>query len=339
MSASSSSSMQSSILQSGKLRALAVPGKTRVAALPDVPTMAEAGYPEVEGITFNGIFAPKRVPTETVERLSAVIRAALAKQAAIDQLAALGSEARASTPEEFAGFLDRETMKWADVGEEGQHQAVRVNGRQHLRAGLNSATQDASRDDARFMALALALGRRGLGRTWPNPAVGAVIVRDDGAGPVDRRARLDATRRPPACRDRGAAPRRRGGARRDALRDARALLALRQIAALRRRHHRGRHRARRLGAGRSQSGGGGRRPLAHGGGRHRGRGRPRRRRSAARPCRPHPPRAGRPPARDAQARGLGRRQGRAGRPASGRDHRRAGARARPPDACDERRGR
>jgi diaminohydroxyphosphoribosylaminopyrimidine deaminase/5-amino-6-(5-phosphoribosylamino)uracil reductase len=39
-------------------------------------------------------------------------------------------------------------------------------------------------DDARFMALALALGRRGLGRTWPNPAVGAVIVRDDGTGPV-----------------------------------------------------------------------------------------------------------------------------------------------------------
>ncbi|MEA2938938.1 MAG: diaminohydroxyphosphoribosylaminopyrimidine deaminase, partial [Alphaproteobacteria bacterium] len=39
-------------------------------------------------------------------------------------------------------------------------------------------------DDARFMALALALGRRGLGRTWPNPAVGALVVRDDGAGPV-----------------------------------------------------------------------------------------------------------------------------------------------------------
>jgi diaminohydroxyphosphoribosylaminopyrimidine deaminase / 5-amino-6-(5-phosphoribosylamino)uracil reductase len=39
-------------------------------------------------------------------------------------------------------------------------------------------------DDVRFMALALALGRRGLGRTWPNPAVGAVIARDDGMGPV-----------------------------------------------------------------------------------------------------------------------------------------------------------
>ena len=42
----------------------------------------------------------------------------------------------------------------------------------------------AASDDERFMALALALGRRGLGRTWPNPAVGAVVVRDDGAGPV-----------------------------------------------------------------------------------------------------------------------------------------------------------
>ena len=43
---------------------------------------------------------------------------------------------------------------------------------------------NAASDDERFMALALALGRRGLGRTWPNPAVGAVVVRDDGAGPV-----------------------------------------------------------------------------------------------------------------------------------------------------------
>ena len=102
-------------LQSGKLRALAVPGKARVAAIPDVPTMAEAGYPEVEGITFNGIFAPKRVPRETVDRLSAAIRAALAKKTAVDQLAALGSEARGSTPEEFTRFLETETVKWRDV--------------------------------------------------------------------------------------------------------------------------------------------------------------------------------------------------------------------------------
>jgi tripartite-type tricarboxylate transporter receptor subunit TctC len=102
-------------LQSGKLRALAVPGSRRVAALPAVPTMAEAGFPDVEGITFNGIFAPKRTPKDIVERLSAAIRAALQKPAAVDQLAALGSDARGSTPEEFTRFLAEETAKWGDL--------------------------------------------------------------------------------------------------------------------------------------------------------------------------------------------------------------------------------
>jgi tripartite-type tricarboxylate transporter receptor subunit TctC len=102
-------------LQSGKLRALAVPGTRRVAALPAVPTMAEAGFPDVEGITFNGIFAPKRTPKDIVDRLSAAIRTALQKPAAVDQLAALGSEARGSTPEEFSRFLLAETAKWGDL--------------------------------------------------------------------------------------------------------------------------------------------------------------------------------------------------------------------------------
>ena len=102
-------------LQSGKLRALAVPGKARAATLPDVPTMADAGYPEVDGVTFNGIFAPKATPRPVVERLSGVIRAALEKQSAIDQLAALGSQARGSTPEEFTGFLQGETRKWSEL--------------------------------------------------------------------------------------------------------------------------------------------------------------------------------------------------------------------------------
>ena len=102
-------------LKSGKLRALAVPGKVRAAALPDVPTMAEAGYPEVEGVTFNGIFAPKHTPKTVVDRLSATIRAALEKKAAIDQLAALGSQARGSTSEEFTTFLREETKRWGDL--------------------------------------------------------------------------------------------------------------------------------------------------------------------------------------------------------------------------------
>jgi tripartite-type tricarboxylate transporter receptor subunit TctC len=102
-------------LQSGKLRALAVPGKLRAPTLPDVPTMAEAGFPAVDGVTFNGIFAPRNTPKAIVERLSVAVRTALDKQAAIDQLAALGSQARGSTPEEFTRFLEAETNKWGDL--------------------------------------------------------------------------------------------------------------------------------------------------------------------------------------------------------------------------------
>ena len=102
-------------IQSGELRALAVLGPKRVAAIPDVPTIVEAGYPEVQGVTFNGLFAPKATPQQTVERLSAAIRAALQKKSVIDQLATLGSEARGSTPEDFTNFLMEETRKWSEV--------------------------------------------------------------------------------------------------------------------------------------------------------------------------------------------------------------------------------
>jgi tripartite-type tricarboxylate transporter receptor subunit TctC len=102
-------------IQAGRLRALAVLGPKRVAAIPDVPTIAEAGFPDVQGVTFNGVFAPKATPRPTVERLSSIVRAALTKPSVIDRLAALGSDARGSTPEEFSQFLERETAKWTAV--------------------------------------------------------------------------------------------------------------------------------------------------------------------------------------------------------------------------------
>ena len=121
--------------------------------------------------------------------------------------------------------------------------------------------------DQRFMQLALALGRRGLGSTWPNPAVGAVVVKD---GVVIGRGWTQPGGRPHAETE---ALRRAGEAARgrDALRHARALLASRQDAALRRRHHRGRHRARGLGDRGSQSGSGRARACAAARGRDRGR--------------------------------------------------------------------
>jgi tripartite-type tricarboxylate transporter receptor subunit TctC len=102
-------------LQAGKLRALAVLGPTRAPSLPDVPTIAEAGYPDVQGVTFNGVFAPKATPRAVIDKLSAAIRVALAKKEVVDHLAILGSSARGSTPEEFTEFLEQESKKWNNV--------------------------------------------------------------------------------------------------------------------------------------------------------------------------------------------------------------------------------
>jgi tripartite-type tricarboxylate transporter receptor subunit TctC len=102
-------------LEAGTLRALAILGSVRAPSLPDVPTIGEAGFPDVQGVTFNGVFAPKATPRAVVDKLSAAIRIALAKPEVIDRLAALGSTARGSTPEEFATFLAQETDKWTDV--------------------------------------------------------------------------------------------------------------------------------------------------------------------------------------------------------------------------------
>ena len=102
-------------LEAGTLRALAILGPARAPSLPDVPTIGEAGYPDVQGITFNGVFAPKATPRAVVDKLSGAIRAALAKPEVAERLAALGSTARGSTPEEFEKFLAQESDKWTDV--------------------------------------------------------------------------------------------------------------------------------------------------------------------------------------------------------------------------------
>ena len=102
-------------IESGRLRALAVLGPARAPAVPQVPTIIEAGLPDVQGVTFNGLFAPKGTPPAVVEKLSAAIRAALQKKEVIAKLGELGSEARGNTPAEFTKFLADETAKWTDV--------------------------------------------------------------------------------------------------------------------------------------------------------------------------------------------------------------------------------
>lgn len=62
-----------------------------------------------------GVLAPKKTPKAVVDKLSAAIRAAAGQKSVVDQFAAIGTEARGSTPEEFTRFLQAETMRWTEV--------------------------------------------------------------------------------------------------------------------------------------------------------------------------------------------------------------------------------
>ena len=103
------------MIRADKLRAIAVTGKTRSEALPEVPTMIEAGYPGVTAVTWNGILAPAGTPRETVAKLNEAMVSVLRTPEMKEQLAKLGQEVAWSTPEEFAAFLRDETEKWRKV--------------------------------------------------------------------------------------------------------------------------------------------------------------------------------------------------------------------------------
>ena len=102
-------------IKSGKLRALAVVAPRRSAALPDVPTVAEAGLQNFEVTTWYGILAPAGTPRPIVNRLNAELLKILHAPEMQEKLAATGTEPLTSTPEEFADYIKRETAKWADV--------------------------------------------------------------------------------------------------------------------------------------------------------------------------------------------------------------------------------
>jgi len=99
----------------GKLRALAVASKTRSQALPDVPTMAEAGYPEIEGEAWFAVLVPARTPPEIVTQLNHAILEIIARPDMKERVAALGYEPFGSTPEDAATQLATEATKWTRI--------------------------------------------------------------------------------------------------------------------------------------------------------------------------------------------------------------------------------
>jgi tripartite-type tricarboxylate transporter receptor subunit TctC len=106
------------LIKAGQLRALAVTGKARSPALPDVPTMTEAGFPEVEGTTWTAVVAPAGTPKDIISKLHDLIGQALTQPDVKAKLAAMAYAPIGSSPQECADFFKSELAKWGPVIEQ-----------------------------------------------------------------------------------------------------------------------------------------------------------------------------------------------------------------------------
>ncbi|HEX4885217.1 MAG TPA: tripartite tricarboxylate transporter substrate binding protein [Casimicrobiaceae bacterium] len=102
-------------IRAGKLRALAVTSATRAPALPDVPTVAEAGVPGFEASSWFGLLAPAGTPPDVVAKVNGELARWIATADAKEKLLAQGANAAGGTPEDFAKHIAAETAKWANV--------------------------------------------------------------------------------------------------------------------------------------------------------------------------------------------------------------------------------
>lgn len=102
-------------VKDGTLRGLAVTSKTRSAIVPEVPTMTEAGYPDIEGDSWVGILAPAGTPADIIATLHREAVAILAEPPMKERLTMLGYDVVASSPEEFTRRIAVEIEMWAKV--------------------------------------------------------------------------------------------------------------------------------------------------------------------------------------------------------------------------------
>lgn len=106
-------------VRSGRLRALAVSSPTRIAVLPEVPTVAESGYPGFEADQWYGLVAPAGTPAELVARLNGIVNRALAQPEVAQQLATEGAVPMPTTPQAFGELIAREIPRWREVVKAG----------------------------------------------------------------------------------------------------------------------------------------------------------------------------------------------------------------------------
>ncbi len=102
-------------IKGGRLRALAITSKARSPLVPDIPTMAEQGFAEVEVLNWQGIVAPRGLPPELIRQLNAVGNKALQDPDLREKILSQGNEVGGGTPEQFAALIKAEAPRWAKV--------------------------------------------------------------------------------------------------------------------------------------------------------------------------------------------------------------------------------
>jgi tripartite-type tricarboxylate transporter receptor subunit TctC len=102
-------------IKGGRLRALAITSKTRSPLLPEIPTMAEQGYPAVEVQNWQGLIAPKGISPDLVKVLNAALNKALIDPEVKDKILSQGNEMGGGTPEQFAALIKAEAPRWGKV--------------------------------------------------------------------------------------------------------------------------------------------------------------------------------------------------------------------------------
>lgn len=103
------------MVENGKLRAIAYAGKNRLDRLPNVPTTAEQGFPELVGGGFFGLLAPAGTPRPIIDKLYQAVREVLAQPDVRDRLTRQGYEIHGSTPAEYTAYIRREIERWTPV--------------------------------------------------------------------------------------------------------------------------------------------------------------------------------------------------------------------------------
>ena len=102
-------------VNSGKLTALAVTTANRLPALPNVPTVAESGYPGFDVLVWHGLIGPKGIPAPIVNKINQAIRESLGDEQTAAQFASDGLTARPDTPEQFATLISDEVKRWGKL--------------------------------------------------------------------------------------------------------------------------------------------------------------------------------------------------------------------------------